>query len=80
MAPNSKQLVPLHHGQTKSSKILNVLKYQYQKMTRLKKIVDGINTKVETLETKVKNNDAIVTEVEQSNQFISNGFEEQRKY
>ena len=49
-------------------------------MTRLKKIVDGINTKVETLETKVKNNDAIVTEVEQSNQFISNGFEEQRKY
>ena len=42
-------------------------------------MVDRINTKVETLETKVKNNDARVTEVEQSNQFISNEFEETKK-
>ena len=59
---------------------LKCIKISVSKNDKIEKIVDGINTKVETLETKVKNNDAIVTEVEQSNQFISNGFEEQRKY
>ena len=58
---------------------IKCIKISVSKNDKIEQIVDGINTKVETLETKVKNNDAIVTEVEQSNQFISNGFEETKK-
>ena len=62
--------------------IIEDLKYIKQSVStidKIEKMVDRINTKVETLETKVKNNDARVTEVEQSNQFISNEFEETKK-
>ena len=58
---------------------LKSIKISVSKIYKIEKMVDRINTKVETLETKVKNNDARVTEVEQSNQFISNEFEETKK-